>query len=527
MIESESEFKSPEETQIVQGPELQEEQTSVEKERRRPFDAVIVLGCGLDDPLWKKFKEKYPEGESPRGVKIEKSQGWMLGPDARMRTIAAAEMLRQGLTSQIIFTGGRTGEKRDIGESEAQKMKEYAHHLLGVGGEEGMSEDEFERTVILEDKATNTIENIANVCNIIDQQPDQYQNLAILTNDYHLKRAQELIGKFNLQAGGFKAEDLMTQRSPKYTKVVNNFFNSPGYKDRMAGEIRWTKGLREMPQYWHPLALKVENPARIDYILKSLGMEQIAEKVGKEALVEYLRNTTRKMPPPEWGEKQPHKIKINLIRHGESLHNVAEVPYFAGSSKEHDVGLTEKGIESAKQLAKELKDGEKVDVIIHSDLVRSHQTAEIIAQELGYPVELVEMSGLREVDVGELSGKTWEQVKTEGSPDAQKALENILSGDVKRLKYPGGEDYEGACQRVQSALNQIIKSHGDKTKIVIVGHYGSNKVALSLMFPDEIGFVNQLPFPHTAIVEFEAQIDNTGHPIFRDMTILGKKEGER
>lgn len=301
MIEGQSEeFRSSEEKEAARAFERQEQEASVEQEKQKPFDAVIVLGAGIEDPFYKWYNEKHPDKPIAEEDQ-EKNKGWMLGVDARMRTIAAAEMYRQGLTSKIIFTGGRTAERRGIAESEAQKMKEYASFILRKSG---LSEEEIEKAIILEDKATNTIENIANVANIVDAEPSQYQNLAVLTNQYHLDRGRELISKFNLEAEGFSAEDLLESRSPKYQRIIERFFASSGYQDRLAGERRWTKGLEEMPQYWHPQALTVESPERIDYILKSLGLEQIADKVGQENLIEFMRHTPRAIPPERWGERK-------------------------------------------------------------------------------------------------------------------------------------------------------------------------------------------------------------------------------
>ena len=293
-------FRSPEEAEAARIYGNREQESSVEDEKRKPFDAVIVLGAGIEDPFYKWYNEKHPEAPVAL-TDQDKNKGWMLGVDARMRTIAAAEMYRQGLTGQIIFTGGRTAEGRGIAESEAQKMKEYASRLLERAG---LSKEEIEQAIILEDKATNTIENVANVCNIIDQNPDKYHNLAVLTNQYHLDRAQEILGKFNLEAQGVNAEDLLKSRSPKYERVIEKFFNSPDYQGKLAGEMRWTKGLKEMPQYWHPQALTVESPERIDYILESLGLEQIAEKVGKENLRKFLEETPRNIPPERWAKKE-------------------------------------------------------------------------------------------------------------------------------------------------------------------------------------------------------------------------------
>lgn len=275
-----------------------------ETEKLQPFDAVIVLGGGLKDPQWKSFQEKYPEGVNPRGVKIEKSEGWMLPFDAKLRTIAAAQMYIDGLTREIIFTGGPTAKQRGIEESEALKMKDYAKHLLQRAG---IEEGEIDKVIVLEDQATNTIENVANVCNIIDQNKEKYQNLAVLTNEYHLDRAKELMGKFKLETEGVSAEEKLKDRSAKYQRVLDRFFNSPGYQDRLAGERRWTAGLKDLPRYWFPQAMAVNDPDRLSEIMESIYGPAFTQKVGQEAILksrENLQQTKRAIPPKEWGEEE-------------------------------------------------------------------------------------------------------------------------------------------------------------------------------------------------------------------------------
>ncbi len=283
-----------------------EAQEKAEKEKPQPFDAVIVLGGGIKDPLWKSFQEKYPEGVSPRGVKIEKSEGRMLPFDAKMRTIAAAQMYIDGLAREIIFTGGSTAKQRGIEESEAEKMKDYAGYLLERAG---FQKDQIDQAIILEDKATNTIENVANVCNIIDQNKEKYQNLAVLTNEYHLGRAKKLMDKFQLETQGVSAEEKLRNISIKYQKVLDRFFNSPGYQDRLAGERRWTAGFEHLKRYWFPQAMAVNNPDRLYKIMESIYGPILTQKIGKEAVLksrENLEQTKRAIPSKEWGEEE-HK----------------------------------------------------------------------------------------------------------------------------------------------------------------------------------------------------------------------------
>ena len=222
-------------------------------------------------------------------------------------------------------------------------------------------------------------------------------------------------------------------------------------------------------------------------------------------------------------EIQTRKVKISLIRHGQSVHNVAEPAYFAGRSREHDTGLTEQGFQTAAEIAEELK-GDKIDVIIHSDLLRARETAEAIAKRLGYEIELVEMAGLEEVDVGNFAGKTREQIYTEGKDEEKTALDDFATGDVTKINFPGGESYETASARAKTALDQIINEYGDRARIAIVAHGNVNKVILSLLFPDQIGFVNQLRLGYNQFLEFDMIQAQDGSPDFQNLTIVGEPE---
>ncbi len=226
--------------------------------------------------------------------------------------------------------------------------------------------------------------------------------------------------------------------------------------------------------------------------------------------------------PPK--QPVPKHIKILLVRHGQAGHNVAPVSYFVGGSTEYDSPLVAEGIDSAKRVAELIRPAH-IEAVLCSDLKRARQTAEIIAAQLGYPVDIVEFEGLREVQVGELTGKTREEIRQSDSAEVREALELFLSGDFRQLNFPGGETFESASQRAKETLKQIIAQHGDKASIAIVGHGNINKIMLSIMFPDEIDFIRQLDQGHTGVVTLDAKEDIAGDLQFSNMSLLGEGEG--
>jgi len=148
-----------------------------------------------------------------------------------------------------------------------------------------------------------------------------------------------------------------------------------------------------------------------------------------------------------------------FVRHGESEGNAARI--FTGQS---DSPLTGRGRRQAAAVADELAKV-KFDRIVSSDLARSRDTAEVIAKRRGIPVEV--MKELREIDVGERTGKTFDE--TAGMPGWN---------DEGFVAWPGGETLEQVLARTLGAIERLTRESPGMT-ILIVGHGGVNRILLS------------------------------------------------
>jgi broad specificity phosphatase PhoE len=135
-----------------------------------------------------------------------------------------------------------------------------------------------------------------------------------------------------------------------------------------------------------------------------------------------------------------------LARHGETDWNRAQ--RWQGHA---DPPLNDLGREQARALAAAVA---QVDAIYASDLARARQTAEIVGAEHGVPVLLEPR--LREVDVGEWSGLTSEEI-AERFPDA--------------TQWTGGETLEMMGERVVAALLEIAAAHRG-SRVLVVTHGG-------------------------------------------------------
>lgn len=94
---------------------------------------------------------------------------------------------------------------------------------------------------------------------------------------------------------------------------------------------------------------------------------------------------------------------LYFVRHGQSQANVDRV--FAGQA---DTPLTPLGRQQAKEAAKKAK-GLQIDHIVSSPLSRAHDTAKIIAETIGYPLDKIELNSLLvERNFGSFAGQSWD-----------------------------------------------------------------------------------------------------------------------
>jgi probable phosphoglycerate mutase len=149
--------------------------------------------------------------------------------------------------------------------------------------------------------------------------------------------------------------------------------------------------------------------------------------------------------------------ELLLVRHGETDWNRER--RFQGHA---DPPLNEKGREQAQALAAELA-GDGIELVYTSDLARAVETAEIVAARLGADVR--SMRDLREIDVGEWQGLTWQQI-VERYPEGARSWRERGHG------WESGETYEQLGDRVVAALRRIASDHPEE-RVLVVGHGGT------------------------------------------------------
>jgi broad specificity phosphatase PhoE len=144
-------------------------------------------------------------------------------------------------------------------------------------------------------------------------------------------------------------------------------------------------------------------------------------------------------------------MHLYFIRHGESTSNSEDL-----ITGQQDVPLTEHGREQARQAGQEIvTSGIGIDGIICSPLMRSRDTARLIAQTIGFPEDRIEVNDL----VIERSF---------GSLEGQPRL-NIDTLDDQLIKNNGGELDPQIRQRARKLLDYVKDRTGN---ILIVSHTG-------------------------------------------------------
>jgi broad specificity phosphatase PhoE len=108
--------------------------------------------------------------------------------------------------------------------------------------------------------------------------------------------------------------------------------------------------------------------------------------------------------------------------------------------------------------------------IFSSDLLRSRETANFIAAELGLTVEL--LPGLRELYFGEWEGLDWSEVSEQYSAYAQRWMDQY-----PLIPAPGGENFRSFRIRVQDALAEVADRVGNHCALVVT-HGGVIRTAV-------------------------------------------------
>ncbi len=191
---------------------------------------------------------------------------------------------------------------------------------------------------------------------------------------------------------------------------------------------------------------------------------------------------------------------LYLVRHGETVLNSLKVYY--GRT---DCALSQKGLIQAKKLKDNLKEYH-FDTIISSPLKRCIQTAKIITDKP--EVELVLENDLVELDFGLWEGLHYLEI-SQTYPKVWKEW----TEDWRSATPPNGESFTQMYNRVEKALNNIIKTHQDKN-VLIVTHKGCLQIIASILLGGDDNLFWNFTFEHGRYSVLQI---NDGHCLIKNI----------
>lgn len=173
--------------------------------------------------------------------------------------------------------------------------------------------------------------------------------------------------------------------------------------------------------------------------------------------------------------------RLFLLRHGE-----VEERYHRVFGGRIDMDLSARGHEQARALAGYVRRS-PIDAIYASPMRRAQQTLAPLANHCPKPAII--RPEFREVDFGDWTGLTWEQVHSRFQVSAFEWLDQI-----ERASIANAETGQTFRARVEPALRQIVEEHAGQS-VAIVCHGGVIRMMLSILL--------ELPLPRLAAFEID------------------------
>jgi probable phosphoglycerate mutase len=169
---------------------------------------------------------------------------------------------------------------------------------------------------------------------------------------------------------------------------------------------------------------------------------------------------------------------ILLIRHGENEY--VKTGRLAGRLA--GVHLNEKGQDQAQKLAEALGEA-PITAVYSSPLDRTMETAAPLAKALD--LEVIPRSGLLELDMGR-----WQDRKIKKL--AKKKSWSTVQNRPSMFRFPGGETFNEAQQRIVADLDAIRRLHDPKEIVACFGHSDMIKLALSFFLGQHIDLFQRI-----------------------------------
>jgi len=179
-------------------------------------------------------------------------------------------------------------------------------------------------------------------------------------------------------------------------------------------------------------------------------------------------------------------VKITLVRHSE-----VDEAYHKRYNGHIDIGLSRRGVEQAKALAKKFED-KTFDLVYCSDLLRAKETLKPFKQSK----EAIYTEKLREKSWGKHEGKSFDEIIAEGE---------IVYEDFKQwIEALDGEQYTQYIQRVKEFFLEYLSSR-EAENVLVITHAGVIRVLIAIVQELSLEEAFCIEVPYAAYIVFDTK----------------------
>jgi len=229
-----------------------------------------------------------------------------------------------------------------------------------------------------------------------------------------------------------------------------------------------------------PIRIRRQYTSELNAFAREDLLGSVQELQARDVAEEALRSKPNVMIG--WAELGT-PVTTLMARHGASAYSLEK--RFSGSGGV-DIPLAPIGIEQAQALALEVKRRGNVSHIVSSPILRTLQTAHIVAEATGLDVS--ENLDFAECSFGEWDGHTFADVRERWPNELSEWLANV------NIAPPGGESLSQCRDRVNRGRKSVIDQYPAQT-ILVVSHVSPIKLMTGLATgaPLESAFRMELP----------------------------------
>lgn len=207
-----------------------------------------------------------------------------------------------------------------------------------------------------------------------------------------------------------------------------------------------------------------------------------------------MADTTPDSTRPDWFGTGQAPLRLLLLRHGQTPMSVAGV--FSGRS---DPALTDLGegqaVRAAQWLRTRQDQGEGIDAVYSSPLLRARQTAEAAAAALD--LDITTADNLIETDFGAWEGLGFDEVHRRWPTEHAEWVADSSAPTV------GGESMDAVASRCDRLVDDLLTGGGGRT-VLLVSHVSPIKAILrsALKAPATVYSTLHLDLAGLSVAEF-------------------------